>query len=97
LKVDPTPQTTFLLSVLNGDPAGPGANDPELRNRYGLNFRVNDPPYLITEFQYRYNQDPKTTSLAGGIRVGGWHHFGSFEDLRFDTNGVRPGSPAEGQ
>src|SRR5215213_3403767 len=67
LKVDPTPQTTFLLSVLNGDPAGPGLNDPELRNRYGLNFRVNDPPYVITEFQYRYNQDPKTAALAGGF------------------------------
>ena len=58
-KVDPTPQTTFLLSVLNGDPAGQcGLNDPEQRNRHGLNFRVNDPPYLIGEFQYRYNQDP---------------------------------------
>jgi len=93
LKVDPTPQTTFLLSVLNGDPAGPGLNDPELRNRHGLNFRVNDPPYLITEFQYRYNQDPKATGLAGGVRVGGWHHFGTFEDLRFDTNGVSLASP----
>ncbi len=93
LKVDPTPQTTFLLSVLNGDPAGPGLNDPELRNRYGLNFRVNDPPYLITEFQYRYNQDPKATGLAGGVRVGGWHHFGTFEDLRFDTSGVSLASP----
>ena len=93
LKVDPTPQTTFLLSVLNGDPAGPGLNDPEMRNHYGLNFRVNDPPYLITEFQYRYNQDPKATGLAGGVRVGGWHHFGTFEDLRFDTNGVSLASP----
>jgi porin len=93
LKVDPTPQTTFLLSLLNGDPAGPGLNDPEERNRHGLNFRVNDPPYLIGEFQYRYNQDPKATGLAGGVRFGGWHHFGSFDDLRFDTNGVSLASP----
>lgn len=93
LKVDPTPQTTFLLSVLNGDPAGPGANDPELRNRYGLNFRVNDPPYLIGEFQYRYNQAPKATGLAGGVRFGAWHHFGTFDDLRFDASGVSLASP----
>ncbi len=93
LKIDPTPQTTFLLSLLNGDPAGPGLNDPELRNRHGLNFRVNDPPYLIGEFQYRYNQAPKATGLAGGIRFGAWHHFGSFDDLRFDSNGSSLASP----
>lgn len=93
LKVDPTPQTTFLLSVLNGDPAGPGLDDPEQRNRYGLNFRVNDPPYVISEFQYRYNQAPNATGLAGGIRVGGWHHFGTFEDLRYDTAGNSLASP----
>jgi porin len=93
LKVDPTPQTTFLLSVLNGDPAGPGPNDPEQLNRYGLNFRVNDPPYVISEFQYRYNQSPNATGLAGGIRVGGWHHFGAFQDLRYDTVGNSLASP----
>ncbi len=93
LKVEPTPQTAFLLAVFNGDPAGPGLNDPELRNRYGLNFRVNDPPFVISEFQYRYNQDANSTGLAGGIRFGGWHHFGSFDDLRFDTAGHSLASP----
>lgn len=93
LKVDPTSQTTFLISVLNGDPAGPGVNDPELRNRYGLNFRVNDPPFVIGEVQYRYNQDPHSTGLAGGVRLGGWHHFGTFDDLRFDTVGNSLASP----
>lgn len=93
LKIDPTPQTTFLVSVLNGDPAGPGLNDPELRNRYGLNFRVKDPPYVIAEGQYRYNESPKATGLAGGIRLGGWHHFGRFDDQRFDTNGFSLANP----
>ncbi|MDP1582446.1 MAG: carbohydrate porin [Bradyrhizobium sp.] len=93
LKIDPTPQTTFLLSLLNGDPAGPGLNDPELRNRHGLDFRVNDPPFLIGELQYRYNQAPKATELAGGVRLGAWHHFGSFDDLRFDSNGSSLASP----
>src|SRR5215213_717184 len=93
IKVDPTAQTSFLFSVLNGNPAGPGTNDPELRNRHGLNFRVNDPPYVIGEFQYRYNQDPKTAALAGGFRIGGWHHFDRFDDLRFDTGGLSLASP----
>jgi len=81
------------VSVLNGDPAGPGLNDPEERNRHGLNFRVNDPPFGIAEGQYRYNQSPQATGLAGGVRIGGWHHFGSFDDMRFDVNGVSLASP----
>ncbi len=43
LKVDPNKNVSLLLAVLNGDPAGPGPGDEQLRNRYGLNFRVNDP------------------------------------------------------
>lgn len=96
LKIDPTPQTTFLVSILNGDPAGPGANDPELRNRYGLNFRVNDQPFVIAEGQYRYNQAANAAGLAGGVRLGGWHHFGTFDDMRFDRNGVSLASPFSG-
>ena len=57
LKIDPTPQTTALLAVFNGDPAGQCGLDPEQCNRYGLNFRVNDPPFVVGEVQYRYNQD----------------------------------------
>jgi len=93
-KLDPTPQTTFLLAVFNGDPAGQcGADDPEKCNRYGLNFRVNDPPFVISEVQYRYNQDAKAKDPAGGIRLGGWHHFGRFNDLRFDIDGLSLANP----
>lgn len=93
LKLEPKAGTTVLLSVLNGDPAGPGPDDPELRNRYGLNFRINDPPFLIAEVQQSYNQARDAIGLAGGIRLGGWHHFGTFDDLRFDGNGKSLASP----
>jgi porin len=93
LKVDPTPQTTALLAVYNGDPAGQCGQDSERCNRHGLNFRVNDPPYLLGEVQYRYNQDANSTGLAGGVRLGAWHHFGKFDDLRFDTNGLSLADP----
>ena len=93
LKVEPKPGMTVLVSVLNGDPAGPGLEDPELRNRHGLNFRVNDPPFLIAEVQRSYNQARDATGLAGGVRLGGWHHFGSFDDQRFDTTGQSLASP----
>jgi porin len=93
LKVDPMPQITGLISVLNGDPAGQCGQDAEICNRHGLNFRVNDPPYVIAELQYRYNQDANSTGLAGGVRLGAWHHFGKFDDLRFDINGFSLADP----
>jgi porin len=96
LKIDATPQTTALLAVFNGDPAGQCGIDPERCNRHGLNFRVNDPPYLIGELQYRYNQEPTSTGLAGGVRVGAWHHFDRFNDLRFDIDGLSLANPLSG-
>ncbi|OQW55964.1 MAG: hypothetical protein A4S14_11115 [Proteobacteria bacterium SG_bin9] len=93
LRFDPTPETSMLLAVFNGDPAGPGVGPAELRNRHGLNFRVKDSPLVIGEWQYRYNQAPESTALAGGIRIGAWYHFGRFDDLRFDNTGISLADP----
>ena len=87
LKYEPNKQLTFLAALFNGDPSGPGPEDPQIKNRYGVNFRVQDPPLLIGEAQYRYNQDKDATGLAGSWRVGFWHHFGDFDSQRFDTAG----------
>ena len=93
LKVEPSKQWTLLLALFNGDPAGPGPGDAEIKNRYGINFRVQDPPFLIGEVQYRYNQGANDTGLAGIIRLGGWYHFGSFDSQRFDTAGLSLANP----
>ena len=93
LRIDPTAETSMLLAVFNGDPAGAGKLNPELFNRHGLNFRVNDPPLVIAEAQYRYNQDPAATGRAGGIRLGAWRHFGQFDDQRFDVSGLSLANP----
>lgn len=94
LKYDPGSGVSWLAAVFNGDPSGPGSGEPEQRNRHGLNFRVNDAPLVITELQYRYHQDPKASERAGGIRIGAWHHFGMFDDLRFDRLGRSMADPA---
>ena len=67
LKVEPTKNTAFLFAVLNGDPAGPGEGDEQVRNKHGLNFRVNDPPFLIGETQFRWNQG-KTCPASAPVR-----------------------------
>jgi porin len=93
LRWEPNKQTAFLLALFNGDPAGPGPDDPQSRNRYGLNFRVQDPPLLIGEAQYRYNQDKNASGLAGIWRVGFWHHFGEFDSQRYDVDGLSLANP----
>ena len=74
LKVDPNKNVSLLLAVLNGDPAGPGAGDEQLRNRYGLNFRVNDPAFVIGEAQFKRNLGKKDEGLATTLKLGGWGH-----------------------
>lgn len=57
----PNGQLTLRAAIFNGDPAGPGAGNPVLRDPYGLAFRVNDPPLLIAEVAYAYNQGNATS------------------------------------
>jgi porin len=94
IKVDPNKSTSLLLGVFNGDPAGPGSGDPQTRNRYGTNFRVQDPAFVIGEAQYRYNQDKNAPGLAGSIKLGAWGHFGRFDDQRFGPDGLSLADPA---
>ena len=93
LRWDPNKNFSWLTALFNGDPAGPGTDDPQSRNRYGLNFRVSDPPLLISEMQYRYNQEKEATGLAGIWRIGFWHHFGEFNNQRLDTTNLSLANP----
>jgi porin len=52
----PTDQLTLRAAIFNGDPAGPGPGNPVDRDPYGLAFRLRDPPLLIAEFAYAWNQ-----------------------------------------
>lgn len=87
VKLDPDNHVSLLFGLFNGDPAGPGAGDPEERDRYGTSFRIRDPALVMGEVQYRFNQDKGAPGLAGTIKLGAWAHFGRFNDLRFDTDG----------
>jgi porin len=97
VKFDPTPQHSFLLGVFNGDPAGPGPGDPQERNRHGVSFRLQDPALVIGEAQFKYNQEKDAKGLAGTIKIGGWTHFGRFDDLRFGSDGLSLADPLGNQ
>lgn len=95
LAVNISESLSILGAVFNGDAAGPGADDPQQRNRYGVNFRVNDPPLLLGQVQYSWNNRKGDPRLAGTIKLGGWRHFGGFTDERFTTAGISVLDPAE--
>ena len=84
IKATPFENVTILAAILDGDPAGPyrpGVNDvlPQVRDFRGTNFRLQDPPLIITEAAYAYNQDKKSSFLPGTVKLGYFHHFGQFE------------------
>jgi porin len=96
LKAEVNEHVTVLAAIFNGDPAGPGGDDPQLRNRYGLNFRVNDPALVLGEAQYAYHQEKGAPGLPGTVKLGGWFHDGLFDDQRFAASGLSLAVPGAG-
>ena len=78
---------TLIGGIFNGDTAGPGSDDPQLRNRYGVNFRINDPPLVLGEAQFLWNGKKGDPGLDGKLKLGFWRHFGNFQDQRLDDAG----------
>jgi porin len=89
-----TDEITVLAAIFNGDSAGPGPGDAQERNRYGLNFRLGDPPLMIGEVQYAYNKGKGSAGLPGTLKFGGWYHTGSFDDQRFTAQGASLADPS---
>jgi porin len=96
--ITPNDKATLLIGVYNGDPSHScSSDDPQICNNDGLDFDLDSPPLLMVEGAYKYNQE----RLAGQIKLGGWNHFGTFEDQRFDSGGGliavtgNPGKPID--
>jgi porin len=93
LRVNVNDNLTLVGAVFDGDAAGPGPGDPQLRDNNGLNFRINDPPLVLGEAQFIWNGEKGDPGLAGKFKIGGWRHFGGFSDQRFTAQGVSLASP----
>ena len=94
LKVDPNDRLLLLFAIYDGDPSGAGfSEDAESRNRYGLNFRVNDPPLVMGEAQFKTNQNKEDAGLSSTFKFGGWGHFGRFDDQRYANDGLLLADP----
>lgn len=86
-------QVTLFGAVFNGDPSGPGDQDPQLRDHHGLAFRVNDPPWVIGQVRFNYDIDIGGRPLAGNFTPGAWKHYGSFDSQRFTAQGQSIADP----
>jgi porin len=96
LRVNVTDNFTLLGAVFDGDAAGPGLDDPQLRDPSGTNFRINDPALVFGEAQYAWNNKKGDPRLSGTLKLGGWRHYGSFPDDHFAVNGSTLASLSNG-
>lgn len=94
IKAALTDRITAYGAVFNGDPAGPGEADPQLRDHHGLAFRVNDPPWVIGQVRFNYDIDVGSRPLAGNFTPGAWRHYGSFDSQRFTAEGQSIADPS---
>lgn len=85
---------SVLAGIFDGNQAGPGSNDPQQRNRYGLNFRINDPPLLLSQIQLAWHNKKGDPGLAGSLKLGAWQNFGVANDLHYDNSGVSLAYPS---
>ncbi len=87
LKVVASDKLSFIAAVFDGDPAGPCAQEKQVCDPSGTNFRVGDPPLVIAEAHYRYNRGEGAGGLPGTLKLGAYGHFGRFADDRLGSDG----------
>jgi porin len=85
---------TVAAAIFDGNAAGPGPQDPQIRDNNGVNFRINDPPLVLAEVQYIWNGKKGDPGLDGKFKVGGWRHFGRFSEENLTAQGISLADPS---
>ena len=86
-------QWSVAGALYNADPAPPGPGDPQIRDRNGTAFRLNDHALSLLEMQYVPDLDAPD-ELRQAYKLGTWYHSGPFQDRQFDNAGGLLASPA---
>ncbi|MDR7038564.1 porin [Methylobacterium sp. BE186] len=91
------PKASLMLGLFNGDPAHARGNrlalDPQRRNPDGTDFSLHGSPFLIVEAAKSYSLGGPGPERTGVVKVGFFHHFGAFDDVRIDRDGVPLAAP----
>jgi porin len=84
----PTTALTLSAAVFNGNPAPPGPGDPQVRNSSGTNLLIGEGGFMpIAEISYSFDEQPISSTLLSGVKLGAWYHTADFPDLRRDSSG----------
>jgi porin len=84
---------TLVGAIFNGDPAPAGAGDPQIRDRNGTAFRLNDHALMFGEVWYSPDSGA-SDNLPTTYKLGGWYASNHFADQRHDNTGALLASPA---
>jgi porin len=93
LRVKPAEPLTLLFAAFNGNPAGPGLGNPELRDSSGTLFRLGDGVFTIAEAQWAIDSGKNVVGPIT-LKVGGWYHDKATANQFFATNGLTGVAPA---
>lgn len=94
-KIAPADAFDVHATLFNGDPSGAGfTGSPEVLDPAGVNFRLRDAPLFWAEAEYKYHQGKASSGLPGTVKLGGWYHFGKFNDQYFSSDGLLLFSPS---
>jgi porin len=93
VRVKPGEPLTLLFAAFNGNPAGPGLGNPQLRDSSGTLFLLGDGVYTIAEAQWAIDSG-KNGGRAITLKVGGWYHNKATPNQFFATDGLTGVAPA---
>jgi porin len=93
VQLKPSDQLTLIGAVYNGDPAPPGPGDPQIRDRNGTAFRIDDHALIIGELWYSPDAEA-SKNLPTTYKFGGWYASNHFADQRHDSMGMLLADPA---
>lgn len=97
-KWSPVDKTSFAVGLYNGDPALVStqsfAVDPQRRNADGTDFSIGGDPLIVAEAAKAYVASGSGPERTGTVKLGYFHHFGLFDDLRFDQEGTPLAAPS---
>jgi len=93
IKSTPVEQISLVGAIYTEDPAPPGTGDPQLRDRHGTAFRLNDHALSFTELWYSPTF-MTSLNLPGTYKLGAWYATGPFVDTRHDRIGLSLANPA---
>ena len=96
LKLQPTPQFTFMAAVFSGDPTGhDGSNSPSVLQPDGTVISFNGGVFAIAEADLSLNQGKDAKGIPVTLKMGGWYHSSThFLDQQFDNQGLSLANPA---